>query len=118
MNDYKYALRYIFEPETRPEGFTKEEAGTCGMADALLGISIILPSDGGYSQCVFSIDGKENRSLTQKEIFKAWLMLGISLHDNGELKGWQKEFVKMHADMIRDIFNHSDNCDILKNKKE
>ncbi len=84
------------------------------MADALIGISILLPEDGGYSQAVFSIDGNDNRHLTQKEIFKAWLMLGLSLHDQGELKGWQKDFVKMHSEMIRSIFNHSDNCAAVK----
>lgn len=99
----KYALRYTWLPETKEGGYTREEIGDCGGADALIGISIILPDNGGYSQAIFSIDGKENRRLTQKEIFKAWLMLGISLHDKGELKGWQKLFVAMHADMIRTI---------------
>lgn len=114
----KYALKYTWIPETKECGFTKDELGDCGGADALIGISIILPPDGSYSQAVFSIDGKENRELTQKEIFKAWLMLGLSLHDQGELEGWQKDFVKIHSDMIRSIFNHSDNCETLKGRKQ
>lgn len=117
---HKYALRYTWIPETRESGFTKDEIlekPEYGAADAILGISIILPEDGGYSQATFSIDGKENRPLTQKEIFKAWMMLGLSLHDNGELKGWQKDFVKIHSDMIRSLFNHSDNCATVKKGK-
>lgn len=110
----KYALRYTWQPETQPGGYTREEIGDKGGADALIGISIILPPDGSYSQALFSIDGKEDRELTQKEIFKAWLMLGLSLHDKGELKGWQADFAKLHADMIRGLFNHSDNCAAVK----
>lgn len=115
MNEHRYALKYTWLPETKKGGYTREELEDKGGADALIGISIILPPDGSYSQAVFSIDGKENRDLTQKEIFKAWLMLGLSLHDRGELKGWQKDFVKMHSEMIRAMFNHSSNCETLKN---
>jgi hypothetical protein len=104
MKEPKYALRYSWIPETKDGGYTKDEIGDYGGADALIGISILLPDDGSYSQALFSIDGKENRALTQKEIFKAWMMLGVSLHDKSELKGWQKDFVKIHAGMVRDIF--------------
>ncbi len=107
---HKYALRYNLNEEWREEGFTAEEAGENGLCDALIGISVILPEDGSYSQAVFSSNGKEKRECTQKEIFKAWLMLGLSLHDTGKLEGWQKEFVTIHSSMIREFFSHKENC--------
>jgi len=117
MNEYKYALRYTWLSETRDEGYTKEDAGDLGLlADYFLGISIVLASDGSYSQELFSINGKEKRSLTQKEIFTAWSMLGISLHDEGELKGWRADFVQMHSEITRSLFNHLDNCAVNKEK--
>jgi hypothetical protein len=118
---YKYALRYQPNLERRDEGYTANDVENTGhgLTDCFLGISILLPPDGTYSQAiVVSENGKEKRTLTQKEIFKSWLMLGLSLHDKGELKGWQKDFVKMHSEMIRSIFNHSDNCATLKGKKD
>jgi len=98
---YKYALRYKPCIEFRDEGYQIEDAGEdYGLTDCFLGISILLPPDGSYSQAVVVKDnGKEKRPMTQKEIFKAWMLLGMSLHGQGELKGWQKEFVKIHAEM-------------------
>lgn len=106
----KYALRYTWATENRKEGYTEDDAGEKGLADAMIGISILLPDDGSYSQALFSFHGKEDRELNQNEIFKAWLMLGLSLHDTGELKGWKSEMVKIHSDIIRSMFNHSHDC--------
>ena len=105
MGKHKYALRYTWIPETREDGYLKNEIENedQGLCDALIGISILHPECGGYSQALFSIDGKEKRSLNQKEIFKAWLMLGVSLHDEGKLKGWQKILVENHAKNAREI---------------
>lgn len=97
----KYALRYTFIPETKEGGFSCDEAGDCGMADALLGISIIYTDDGDYSQAIFSFDGKEKRPLNKKEIFKAWMMLGLALHDHRGLKGWQYDTVEIFSKNIR-----------------
>lgn len=120
MNKHKYALRYKYELEDRDEGFDVADATDGrGLTDCLLGISILLPETGEYSQAiVISAYGKEKRPLTQKEIFKVWLMLGISLHDVGKLEGWQSEFVKMHSEMIRTMFSHKDTCETLKVKKK
>lgn len=101
---YKYSLRYTWDVENIKEGYIKEDAGDKGLCDSLIGISIILPDDGGYSQCIFSYSGKESRELTQEEIFKAWLMLGLSLNNEGELKGWRKQTVKIVSDRVREIF--------------
>ena len=101
---YKYALRYKPNLEHRDEGYTKDDAGQDGLTDCLLGISILLPPDGSYSQAiVINEHGKEKRALTPKEIFKAWSMLGMSLHQEGMLKGWQSEIVKIHSKMMRDV---------------
>ncbi len=104
--NYKYALRYTPNLEFRDEGYEKEDAGNeCGLTDCFLGISIILPPDGSYSQQIVIADnGKEKRSMTQKEIFKVWMTLGMSLHKEGALKGWHKEFVKLHSEMCLNIF--------------
>jgi hypothetical protein len=117
---HKYALRYGYTLEEKEDGYSKEEAiDDKGLTDCLLGISILLPEDGSYSQQIcISAHGKEKRELTQKEIFKAWLMLGISLHDTGALGGWQREFVQMHTHLVRSMFNHSDNCASLKGNKD
>lgn len=47
--------------------------------------------------------GKEKRELTQKEIFKAWMMLGLSLSDTGQLKGWHKSLVDTFSQSFRDF---------------
>lgn len=111
MNLSNYALRYTLETENRPEGYEKEDASDGkGLTDSLIVISIIHPEEGGYSQALFTYDGLEGRELTQKEIFKAWLMLGLSLHDTGELKGWQSDLVEMNANIFRSMFNHNHDC--------
>jgi hypothetical protein len=114
----KYALRYQTNMEFRDEGYTAEEAGDCGLTDCFIGISILLPEDGSYSQAIVVADnGKEKRKMTQKEIFKAWMMLGLSLHDQGELQGWQAAHVKTHSDIIRSMFNRTNKSAIGKKKK-
>lgn len=108
---HKYGIRYDVNVEYRSEGYDKSEAGEKGLTDSLLLLSILNHPDGSYSQAfTLNLHGKEKRELTQKEIFKAWLMLGISLHDEGKLEGWQKEFVQMHTEVVRKMFNHASNC--------
>lgn len=107
---YKYALKYSPNIEAREEGYTKEDVkGTdFGLTDCFLGISILLPPDGSYSQCIVSSEhGKERRALTQKEIFKVWLTLGLSLNDQKELNGWHKQLVNSFSDIVRKIFRNN-----------
>lgn len=108
----KYAIKYELNADSKKEGYDKEEAenGKYGLCDAFIFISIIQPEDGRYSIGLYSADGKEKRDLTHEEIFKAWLMLGISLYDNKELKGWRHEFVKFHAETIRMLMKHDHDC--------
>jgi hypothetical protein len=100
-NNHIYAIRYDIEIEAG--GFTKDEHNGKGLCDALLLVSIIKPEDGSYSQMLLSRDGKEMRELTQEELFKVWSLLGVSLYDNGELKGWTHELVEAHAKIMREI---------------
>lgn len=103
--EHIYSLRYNFNIENQPEGYTKEDAKNKGLTDCLFGVSILLPEDGSYSQkTIISYNGKEKRVMTPDEIFKIWLMLGMNLHDNGELTGWRAEFAKVHAESARDKF--------------
>src|SRR5690349_5944292 len=110
MNKHKYALRYDIVTENDPNGYTKEEREDKGLCDSFMFFSIIEPDDGSYSQAVFSFKGKENRELNDDEKFKAWLMLGLSLNDDGNLKGWKAQHVAGHATIIREMFTHKDGC--------
>ena len=102
---YKYALKYKVETENRPEGYLKEDAGSDGLTDAFLGISILMPDDGSYSQAItIRENAKKNRLMTQEDIFKVWMMLGMSLSDKNELKGWKKLFVQAHTKSVREFF--------------
>jgi hypothetical protein len=106
---YKYALRYSPNIEHREEGYEKSDCSDkCGLTDCLLGISMILPDDGSYSQqIVISEHGKEKRGLNQSEIFRIWATLGLSLHDSGKLDGWEKELVKLYAHIVREAFKYA-----------
>lgn len=119
MKKYKYALRYTPNIEHREEGYTKEDIiGNCGLTDCFLGISILLPEDGSYSQCIAIKDnGKEKRQMTQAEIFKAWMTLGISLHEEGQLKGWHADFASLHTETIRSMFKFKDNVEKLREEQ-
>lgn len=102
----KYALRYTWNAEARKEGYSKEDATEefHGLCDAMMVVSIIRPEDGGYSQLTMSADGQTNKELTEKDIFKVWLMLGFQLSDNKGLKGWQKQTVDAMSDLVRTLF--------------
>lgn len=106
MTDQKYALRYTWDTECRKEGYTKEDAieENHGLSDAFLGISIIKPKDGSYSQLLMSIDGETEKELTQKDIFKAWLTMGLQLSDNNTLQGWKKQIVDELTKAVREFF--------------
>lgn len=104
---HKYKIRYELALEDRDGGYTKEEADEKGLTDGLLLFSILFPDNGSYSQAtVINYNGVEKRAFTQDEIFKIWMSLGLSLHDNDELEGWKREFIKMYAGHIREIFKN------------
>lgn len=92
---YKYAIKYNLNTESREEGYALEVDGY-SLCDVLISIPIVIPSDGGYSQRLISFNGKTKKPCTQKEIFKAWMMLGMSLYEENMLNGWQKEFIELH----------------------
>lgn len=109
---HKYAIKYELNAGNRKEGYDKDDAenGKYGLCDAFIFISIIKSEDGSYSLGMSSADGKEKRALTQEEIFKVWLMMGVSLHDEGKLLDWKKSFVELHAETIRMLMKHDHDC--------
>jgi hypothetical protein len=62
--------------------------------------------DGAYSQMLFSFDGATGEELTQKDLFKMWSMIGMTLAQNGKLKGYQKDMVDIHEDNMRRVMKH------------
>lgn len=77
---YVYRLKYTLKPT--PGVYTREDiekAGDVGACDAVLVLSILYPADGSCSVLPASMDGRTGQPLTDHEIAKAWLMLGLSL---------------------------------------
>lgn len=107
--EYIYALRYQWNTEFRKEGYKKEDqlAVDYGLCDAFMFVSVLLPPDGSYSQMIISSNGKTQQPMTDKEKFKVWMTLGLSLADEGKLKGWHKQMVDMMAKMVRKMFGRS-----------
>ncbi len=103
----KYALRYTWKIDHDESGYTVKDIDNDnhGLCDAMILISIVRPPDGSYSQLLMSADGETHSELTQKDIFKAWLMLGFSLSDNGALQGWQKQTVDAITGLVREHFS-------------
>jgi hypothetical protein len=111
MSNYKYALRYTVDFQSREKGYFKKDVETDkqGLTDAAMIVSIIKPKDGSYSQMLMTHDGQTKKPLTQKDIFKVWLTLGISLSDTNELKGWHKEVVDSVTRLVRDMLAENRN---------
>lgn len=66
----------------KAEEVKAEGVGAC---DALILHSIIFPPDGSYSHNFFAMDGRERKPLSDEEVFKAWMMLGMTLERKGQL---------------------------------
>lgn len=111
---HNYKIRYDLQPETRPQGFTKNDANGKGLTDAYIFISILKLEDGSYSQALITFDGSEERKLFCIEKFKAWMMMGLSLHDEGGVKGWQGECLKNFSEEIRAFIKSMNNVKGLK----
>ncbi len=103
---HQYKLKYKIEIEDRDKGYKPEDADEeHGLTDALAVFSIIYPEDGSYSQCIaLTADGREKRPLSQDEIFKLWMTLGLSLSQSEKLSEGKKELAKHFAELVRDIF--------------
>lgn len=107
----QYALRYRWETEYREGGYTMDDQidDDHGLCDALFFVSIVLPSDGSYSQMVITVNGQTKEPMSDKEVFKVWMTLGLSLADRGNLIGWHAEIVTMMAKIIRKVFRRNKN---------
>jgi hypothetical protein len=100
---HKYKLKYNID-FIRGDYTPADVEGTdSGLTDALLCFSIIYPEDGGYSQVHFSNDGRTGQELTQEDLFKVWMTLGMNLANNGKLKGWHKKMIDNHAKISREL---------------
>ena len=90
----RYRLKY--KVDWAAGNWTKEEILASGDghggADALVLISIITPEDGGYSQMVVSHDGRTNKALTPRDLWKAWLLLAARLKEDPKLDEWRRTF--------------------------
>lgn len=104
---HNYKLKYKINIEARDEGYQPEDCSEeCGLTDVLAVFSILYPDDGSYSQCItLTADGREKRPMSQDEIFKLWMTLGLSLSEAETLSDSKRQFVQTFAEIVRKIFN-------------
>lgn len=82
MSEHRYRLKYKLETEAG--SFTREQIEDGG-TDALMLISCLHPEDGSYSQTFRTMDGRTDKPMAPKDIFKAWMMLGAALAQKEDL---------------------------------
>lgn len=102
---YKYKIRYNFGIEYKEEGFTKDDAGDNGLADAIIYCSILTPPDGSLSHHWGSSDGKGN--LPSSDIFKAFSTLAYKLSTDENLHEWQRYICKEAFDKVRQVITRN-----------
>ncbi len=102
----KYAIRYTWNTELREGGYSKKdvESEHHGLCDAMVIISVVRQEDGSYSQMVLSADGQTKKQFTQDDLFKAWLLFGMQLADEGGVDGWKKQLLDSMAVAVRHHF--------------
>lgn len=115
MNEIKYYMRYLFKPESREDGWTKQEIDEwideqandngiyCGAADAMILHSILKPKNEGYSTADISFDGTtDNNKLSALDEFKVWLLMAARLNDNEDLSLNHRKFLNLVLESIRE----------------
>lgn len=98
----KHRLKYTIEFQGGE--FTPDDIKTDneGLADAFLGISILMPSSGEMSTMHMHYDGIEKQGLSKENLFKVWSLMGMSLsHDKG-LPPLFQDIVDLHARAMRE----------------
>ena len=101
----KYKIRYDFNVEHKEEGFTKDEAGEKGLADAIIICSVLYPEDGSLSHLWSSTNGKEN--LSSKELFKAFATLANMLSERKDIDDWQRYICKEAFEKVCEVINRT-----------
>ena len=104
MTQHIYKLKYLLKSDSGnflPSEINEDE----GLCDAMAFISILHPENGSYSQAIFSHDGRTNKELTDQDKFKIWSMLGLSLSNESDLKGWHKQLVNLMAEALKQGIN-------------
>jgi hypothetical protein len=84
----KYPVRYSIQRREPPDGWTKDELGVDGGADALVIMSIVRSPTLGVlvgrpatSQAVLSVDGETGERLADVDLFQAWVAMARGLMD-------------------------------------
>jgi hypothetical protein len=104
MSDYKYSMRYTLDSEAKKDGFTKEDAeDKKGLCDSYLFVSILSPPDGSYSEFFMSHDGKTDKELTDRDLFKHFGLLTMRLSQSENLLSWQKFVITATSELLRKI---------------
>lgn len=105
---HKYRLTYSID--AHPEGIAREDLPKGkGACDAVLLMSIIYPPDGSLSVLVVTKDGREDREMTDQELFKFWTLL-TSRVARGEINGWQKQVAQRCWQIIVTAMNKINNA--------
>lgn len=106
-DEKKYSLKYEWIPQFENKPYTKKDIQNeyQGLCDAMVVLSIVRPSDGGYSVVGLSLDGDTGEQLTDHELFKAWSILGMSLENKTNLRPWVKTVIDCHIDLMRKIMS-------------
>jgi hypothetical protein len=84
--EYKYSLRYELHHEAKENGFNKDDINEDqGLCDAFLFVSMIKMPEGGYSEHFISCDGRTDKQLTDRDLFKHFCLLAMSLSESENL---------------------------------
>lgn len=72
-----------------------------GATDAFVFMSLIYPEDGSFSMNFFSKDGRTQKLLDDKELFKAWSMLAKRLSESETLEPTRKSLAGKVFNIVR-----------------
>lgn len=98
-----------YEVNHYPEGLLEHEVPQgLGACDAVVIASVVYPPDGSLSMNFFGIDGRDGHSVTDRELWKAWMMLTLNLvrkqyddHDPGAMKEWHHILIEEAATHVQ-----------------
>lgn len=109
---HKYKIKLKFVDAEFGE-FTKEEIiadEACG-CDAYIYISLLYPQDGSLSVEVVSRDGRKNGDdLSDKELFKIWMMIGMMLAKSEKLDDARKFLARLPMTEFNILFKERNNA--------
>lgn len=103
---HKYKMRYKLQIEDCEEGYSVEDrTQEQGLTDGLFVVSMLYPEDGSYSQkIIMAYNGKKHDAMTEGEVFKLWMTMGLGLADNSEIDGIYRTILDAFQKMVRQIW--------------